>query len=151
MYFKKGACYILSPLTPYFPLNVLFGLWFNVSNAPSLLLSMLSSDETPTHLPLLLPPHLWSPICTFSRPGRPRYSSSSPFSFSHVLPPPCFNSIMDVHEAQFTSRAFSIISGVNSLAVPASPLHVFVEAAPGSLSAFTLLTRSLHQPDAQQS
>lgn len=61
----------------------------------------------------------------------------------------CFNSIMDAHKAQFASRAFSIISPVNSLAVPASPLHVFVEAGLGSRSAFTLLTLSLHQPDAQ--
>lgn len=42
----------------------------------------------------------------------------------------CFNSIMDVHKAQFTSRAFSIISLVNSLAVPASPPRVFAEAGP---------------------
>ena len=38
---------------------------------------------------------------------------------------------MDVHEAQFASCAFSIMSLVNSLPVPASQLHVFVEAAAG--------------------
>lgn len=60
-----------------------------------------------------------------------------------------YNSIMDVHKPQFTSRAFSIISLVNSLAVPASLTHVCVETGLGSLSAFTLLTLSFHQPDTQ--
>lgn len=49
----------------------------------------------------------------------------------------CFDSIIGVHNAQFTSRAFSIISGVNPLTVPAA------------LSTFTLLMLSLHQPDTQ--
>lgn len=49
----------------------------------------------------------------------------------------CFNSIIDVHNAQFTSWAFSIISRVNPLTVPAA------------LSTLTLLVLSLHQPDAQ--
>lgn len=146
--FLKSACYILSPLAPYFPLYVLFGPWFNVSNAPFLLLSMLSLMKHP-HISLSYSHYTFGLLFAHF----PALSDLAILPLLHsiflMFFPPCFNSIMDVHKAQFTSRAFSIISGVNSLAAPASPLRVFVEAEPGSLSAFTLLTRSLHQPDAQ--
>lgn len=72
-------------------------------------------DETPTPFSLLLPPHLRPPLCTFY-PARPLYSFLFPSNFFMFL---CLNSIMDVHKAQFTFRAFSITSLVNSLAASA--------------------------------
>lgn len=60
-----------------------------------------------------------------------------------VLPLPCpdsshssqrSDSIMYVHNAQFSSRTFSIISPVNSLMATVSPLHVFVEGGRPRLS-----------------
>lgn len=117
--------------------------------------------SNPTFLLLSMSYHWWNTHTSPSRtPTTPlAYSLHFPIlSDLTVLPlfhpifscsSQCFNSIMDVHKAQFTSGAFSIISLVNSLAVPASPLHVFVEAGPSSLSTLTLLTLSLHQPDAQ--
>lgn len=59
------------------------------------------------------------------------------------------DSIMYVHIARFSSRTFSIIFPVNSLAATISLLHVFAEVVGGggAPSAFTLLMESLHQQD----
>lgn len=60
-----------------------------------------------------------------------------------------FNSIMDVHKLNSILGSFqSFLQLIHSQCL-LPPLHVFVEAGPGSLSAFTPLTLSLHQPDAQ--
>lgn len=56
-------------------------------------------------------------------------------------------SIMYVHIARFSSRTFSIIFPVNSLAATISLLHVF--AGGGAPSALALLMQSLHQQDAR--
>lgn len=99
-------------------------------------------------LPLLLPLNLWPSLPHYF----PTLSDLATLPLFHPIFPcssQCFNSIMDVHKAQFTSRAFPIISLVNSLAVPASLLHVFVATGLGALSVFAQLTLSLHQPDIQ--
>lgn len=107
--FLKSACYILSPLAPYFPLYVLFGPWFNVSNAPFLLLSMLSLMKHP-HISLSYSHYTFGLL--FAHFPALYDLAILPLLHSIFLMffPPCFNSIMDVHKAQFTSRAFSIIS-----------------------------------------
>lgn len=70
--------------------------------------------------------------------------------FPHILSSECTNSIKDVHEAQFTTWALSIISPVNWLTVAAAPLHhLFMETGLGSLSVFGPLTLSLHHADTQ--
>lgn len=79
----------------------------------------LITDETPTLLPLLL--------CTTSLAFSLHIFSPCPtslfFPFFHLIfsfSCQCFNAVMDVHKAQFTSLAFSITPPVNSLPLPAS-------------------------------
>lgn len=68
-----------------------------------------------------------------------------PFPISSCSPQ-LADSIMYVHNTRFSSRTFSIIFPVNSLAATISLLHVFA-AGGGAPSAFTLLMQSLHQQD----
>lgn len=83
--FFLNASYILLSLTRYFLLSVLFGPWSNVSNPTfSAFVHVLSLMKHP-HISLSYSPlHLWPPLCTFSHPVRPRYSS--PFPSNFVLP-----------------------------------------------------------------
>lgn len=100
----------------------------------------------------------WVWLCFVGRMGKRMNRLTFLFNLA-VLPLSCpvsshtsqrSDSIMYVHNAQFSSRTFSIIFPVNSLVATLSLLHVFVEGGgPGSPSAFTLLMQSLHQTDTQ--
>lgn len=134
-------------LTPCFPFYVLLVLGLMCLIQPLCFCPCLIIDETPT-TPSFTPT---KPLA-FSSHYFPTLSDFATLPLFHPIFPcssQCFNSIMDVHKAQFTSRAFSIISLVNSLAAPASPLRVFAATGLGALSVFALLTLSLHQPDIQ--
>lgn len=85
-----------------------FSAWSNVSNAAFLLLSICYHWWNASGSGLLFAPFLTPCDLAILSLFRPIFSCSSQ----------CFDSIIDVHEAQFTSRAFSIISLVNSLPVP---------------------------------
>lgn len=134
-------------LTPCFPFYVLLVLGLMCLIQPLCFCPCLIIDETPT-TPSFTPT---KPLA-FSSHYFPTLSDFATLPLFHPIFPcssQCFSSIMDVHKAQFTSRAFSIISLVNSLAAPASPLRVFAATGLGALSVFALLTLSLHQPDIQ--
>lgn len=106
-----------------------------------LLLSMSHWFKTPTssHTSVLL--LLYSPIL---------FDLTTLSLFPRTSSPSCTNSTKDVHEAQFTTWALSIISPVNWLTVPAAPLHhLFMETGLGSPSVLGPLTPSLHHADTQ--
>lgn len=113
----------------------------SVSNPTLLLLSMSYLFKTPTSSHTFVFLLLYSPIL---------FDLTTLSLFPRIFSSSCTNSIKDVHEAQFTTWALSIISPVNWLTVPAAPLHhLFMETGLGSLSVLGPLTLSLHHADTQ--
>lgn len=111
----------------FFPVSVFEPLMLLIS--PFSLCPRLITNETPSYLQFVFPLYLWPPPPRVFPPCPTSLFFLFSIQFSPLLPW-CFNSIMDVHKAQFTSRAFSIISAVNSLTVPASsPAHLSADTA----------------------
>lgn len=132
--FLKKFPHIFRSLTTFFSQS-------SVSNPALLLLSMSYLFKTPTSSHTFVFLLLYLPIL---------FNLTTLYLFPHIFSSSCTNSIKDVHEAQFTSWALSIISPVNWLTVPAAPLHhLFMETGLGSLSVFGPLTLSLHHADTQ--